>query len=109
MRTVLLLTVLLAGCASAPKEPTVVVADSVPPSESYTLDQRLAYAKKMHLKLVTQDGQEVFCTNEPQTGTHMATQPRCFTARQLDAMQHETERDARYLYRPVTPPPLAGK
>ncbi|HEY2677916.1 MAG TPA: hypothetical protein VGI65_13170 [Steroidobacteraceae bacterium] len=109
MRGMLLLTVLLlTACASQPKAPSVIVADAVPASESYTLEQRLAYAKKMHLKLITQDGQDVFCLNEPLTGTHMVTQPRCYTARQLDDMQHETERDARYLFRPVTPPPIKG-
>jgi hypothetical protein len=109
MRAVLLLTVLLStACASQPKQPSVIVADAVPASESFTLEQRLAYAKKKNLKLITQDGQDVFCLSEPITGTHMNTQPRCYTARQLDDMQRETERDARYFFRPVTPPPIVG-
>lgn len=108
MRGMLLIVLVLAGCASQPKSPSVIVADATPPSEAYTTEQRVAYAKKMHMKLVTQDGEEVFCQNNPLVGSHIQSPLRCYTARQLDDLQRQTEQDIRYLYRPVTPPPSQG-
>ena len=107
MRGLLLLTVLvLAGCASEPKAPSappVIVADAVPASAPLTEEQRIAYAKKMHFKLVTQNGQELFCQNEPLTGSHMYTAPRCYTGQQLDELQRQYDTANRYMYRAVTP------
>lgn len=110
MRGLLLLIVLaLAGCASQPNGPSVIVADAVPPSESMTEEQRVAYAKKMHLKLVTRSGQELFCQNDPLTGSHMQTPSRCYTAQELDDLQRQFETHNRYMYRAVTPSPAQGQ
>jgi hypothetical protein len=114
MRGLLFLTVLVvAGCASEPKAPSAIpptiVADAVPPSVPLTEEQRVAYAKKMHFKLVTQNGQELFCQNEPLTGSHMYTAPRCYTAQELDELQRQYDIRNRNMFRAVTPSPAQGQ
>jgi hypothetical protein len=110
MRGLLFLTVLaLAGCTSEPKGPSTIVADAVPPSVSLTEEQRIAYAKRMHFKLVTQNGQELFCQNDPLTGSHMQTASRCYTAQQLDELQRQYDVSNRYMYRAVTPSAAQGQ
>jgi hypothetical protein len=107
MRGILFLTTLvLTGCASEPKAPaapSAIVADAVPASVPLTEEQRIAYAKQMHFKLVTQNGQELFCQNDPVTGSHMYTAPRCYTGQELDALQRQYDTNNRYMYRAVTP------
>jgi hypothetical protein len=113
----LLLTVLtvlaVTGCASEPKAPAaaappVIVADAIPASTSMTEEQRIAYAKKMHFKLVTQNGQELFCQNDPLTGSHIYTAPRCYTAQELDELQRQYDIRNRNMYRAVTPSAAQG-
>lgn len=119
MRGLLLLTVLvLTACASEPKAPSTIVADAghpsivadaIPPSQPMTEEQRIAYAKKMHFKLVTQNGEQLFCQNDPLTGSHMQTASRCYTAQQLDELQRDYDTRNRYMYRAVTPSPAQGQ
>jgi hypothetical protein len=113
MRGLLLMTVLvLTGCASGPKAPAappVIVADAVPASKPLTEEQRIAYAKTMHFKLVTQKGQELFCQNDPVTGSHMYTAPRCYTGQELDELQREYDIRNRNMFRAVTPSPAQGQ
>jgi hypothetical protein len=113
MRGLLFLTVLVVtGCASEPKAPSapsVILADAIPLSTPLTEEQRIAYAKTMHFKLVTQNGQELFCQNDPVTGSHMYTAPRCYTAQELDELQRQYDIRNRNMYRAVTPSAAQGQ
>jgi hypothetical protein len=126
MRLQMLLTAMvMAGCATQPNSPqshlsaTPAAAPTAasapapapaPASAPYnspsgaaapTADvdaQRLARAKNLNLKIMSKDGQELFCRSNLVTGSHISRDTRCYTAEQLDRMQEQTQRDLEQSY-----------
>jgi hypothetical protein len=60
--------------------------------------QRLAAAKNLNLKVMSKDGQQLFCRSNLVTGSHISRDTRCYTAEQLDRMQEQTQRDLEQSY-----------
>ena len=60
--------------------------------------QRLAAAKNLKLKVMSKDGQQLFCRSNLVTGSHISRDTRCYTAEQLDRMQEQTQRDLEQSY-----------
>jgi hypothetical protein len=91
MRALMIFTAILAaGCASqATNPPTASSAGPLATTDAH----RLAQAKSLNLKLVTKDGQQVFCRSNWQTGSHIQQDTTCYTADQLDKMEAQQQRD----------------
>jgi hypothetical protein len=112
MRGMMLLTAMVLGaCASQPstqdsgRTPAQSSASAALPGASDTdpEEQRLALAKKLHLKVVNQDGEEVYCKTNMVTGSHIRTDTHCFTAQELDHLQKRTDNDLDQLFKPYAP------
>jgi len=86
----LLMAVLGAGCASQPSSPQT--ASSAGPLAT-TDAQRLAIARNLNLKVVTKDGQQLFCRSNFVTASHIQRDTTCYTADQLDQMEAQQQRD----------------
>ena len=94
---------MVVGCAGQPSSPppaTVAVVSapsgdgsSAAAAPSDIESQRLASAKKRHLKSVNRDGQELFCQTNTPTGTKIPRDPICLTAEQLDKMERKAQND----------------
>jgi hypothetical protein len=116
MRAAALLTMLtLAGCAAQAPAPQNAAAAAgaadagtaaAAPTESEA--KRIALAQKMHLKLVNQDGEEVFCKSSLLTGSHIRTEMRCYTAAEMDRMEERTQRDVDELNKLQSHPSTSG-
>jgi hypothetical protein len=110
MRVLAVATILLlaAACSNEPTQPSqpmpnaLVAQPPVGSSASGTSTgvtssdieaQRLAQARNLNLKVVSKDGQQLFCRSNYMTGSHIQRDTRCYTADQLDAMEQATQRD----------------
>lgn len=110
MRAMMLLTAMaLGGCANQPSSPTSggtaaqssAAASALPGAADTDPEaQRLALAKKLHLKVINQDGEEVYCKTNMVTGSHIRTDMHCFTAQELDHLQKKTDNDLDQLFKP---------
>jgi hypothetical protein len=80
----------LVGCAS---QPTKSQSDLGPGKLAITDTQRLAIAKNLNLKVVDQDGQQVYCRSNFQTATRIRRDTTCYTADQLEQMEVQQLRD----------------
>jgi len=116
MRALMLLTAMVVvGCASQPgsapthqsAEPAAAQAAAPAPYNSPsgaaapTADveaQRLAAAKNLNLKVMSKDGQQLFCRSNLVTGSHISRDTRCYTAEQLEKLQEQTQRDLEQSY-----------
>jgi hypothetical protein len=94
MRAIILLTaaIVVAGCAGQPSQPQLGGGEV-----SATDAQRMAAARNLNLKLVNKDGQQLYCRSNFQTASRIQRDTTCYTADQLDTLQHQTERDLDYL------------
>jgi hypothetical protein len=100
-----LAAVTLVGCATQPTPaPSNAVTAQAPVGStgagpgtgvtSFDIEkQRLAAAKNLNLKVVTQDGTRLYCRSNYFTGSRISADTRCYTADQLDAMEQATQRD----------------
>jgi hypothetical protein len=106
MRVLMISTVLLmAACANQPTQspPNALVAQppvgssasgtSIGVTSSDIEAQRLAQARNLNLKVVTKDGQQLYCRSNYMTGSHIQRDTRCYTSEQLDAMEQANQRD----------------
>src|SRR5258708_4049352 len=82
MRTILLAGALvIAGCASQPAPPN-------PDQDA----QRVAEAIKHGYKVVTTDGETLYCRSDFATASHIQKNPVCLTAQQLDDLDQRNQR-----------------
>jgi hypothetical protein len=91
MRELMLVTaMLIGGCATQTGKP-----QSAPGTWRPTLTdaQRSTLAKNLNLKLVDQDGQQVYCRSNFETGSRIRRDTTCYTADQLDLMEAQMQRD----------------
>jgi hypothetical protein len=108
-RYLLLIGLVLAACADQPKDPKVAADAASRVEDADTPEHRLALAKKLHLKVVNKNGEEVYCRIDPVTASRIETQTRCYTAQQLADLQRQTDQDINYLWRPNQgPTPTLG-
>jgi hypothetical protein len=84
------MAMLVVGCAS---QPTNSHSDPGPGKLAITEAQRLAIAKNLNLKVVDQDGQQVFCRSNFQTATRIRRDTTCYTADQLEQLEVQQQRD----------------
>jgi hypothetical protein len=90
MRALMLSTaMLIGGCASQPDKPQ----SGGTWRPTLTDEQRLTAAKNLNLKLVDQDGQQVYCRTNFLTGSRIVRDTTCYTAEQLDLMEAQMQRD----------------
>jgi hypothetical protein len=84
------MAMLVVGCAS---QPTKSQSDPDPGQLAITDTQRLAIAKNLNLKVVDQDGQQVFCRSNFQTATRIRRDTTCYTADQIEQLDAQQQRD----------------
>jgi len=63
----------------------------------------LALAKKLHLKVLNQDGEEVYGKTNRVTGSPIRTDTHCFTAQELDHLQKRTDNDLDQMFNTYAP------
>jgi hypothetical protein len=90
LRALLFLSLFLAGCAS--QSPTPQTA-SVPGRIETTDAGRLAIAKNLNLKLVDQDGQQLFCRSNFVTASRIRRDTTCYTADELEKLEAQMQHD----------------
>jgi len=90
--SVLLIAIVMVGCASQPSHPSTDVTAAPAPADSIEA-QRLAAAKNLKMKVIDKDGQQLFCRSNLVTGSHIQRDVTCYTADQLDHMQAQMQRD----------------
>lgn len=115
MRAFILLTAMsIVGCsqptqreAPASRPPvTGVMADSgetASDSPQQVQAKRLALAKKLHLKVVDQNGNELYCRSFMVTGSRIQTETRCLTAEQVDHYDERMQRDVDQVFKVFAP------
>jgi hypothetical protein len=90
MRALTLMAAILAGCASQPTNPQTAAGSG----RLATTDAgRLAIAKNLNLKLVDQDGQQLFCRSNFVTASRIRRDTTCYTADELDKLEAQMQRD----------------
>ena len=91
MRALMLLTAILAaGCASQATNPQSTLGAR----QIQTTDAgRLATARNLNLKLVNQDGQQLYCRSNWVTASRIRKDTTCYTADQLDQMEARQQHD----------------
>jgi hypothetical protein len=121
MRSIALLAAMaVAGCASQPTapnptpaqiaespggqalSPTVLGAAISPPDVEA---QRLAKAKNLNLKVMSKDGQELYCRSNFVTASHIQRDTTCYTAAQIEQMNDQTTRSLDQQNMKPTPQP----
>ena len=109
MRRYLLICLVLTACADQPKEAQAPADPASAVAAADTPEHRLALARKLHLKVVNKNGEEVYCRIDPVTASRIETQTHCYTAQQLADLQRQTDQDINYLWRPNQgPTPTIG-
>jgi hypothetical protein len=116
MRAVILLTSMaIAACsqqpthpdAPAPVTPVTDVSASSGETASDSPEQveakRLTLARKLRLKVVDQNGSELFCRTFMVTGSRIQTETRCLNAQQLDHYDERTQRDVDQVFKVFEP------
>ena len=105
-----LYAVLAAACASTPRPAptavTPVVAPVVTSVNSLTADQIVALQKEGY-RLVTSNGETLYCRNETKTGSRVEHEDVCMTAREALALREETKRNLQNVM--MQRPPPQGK
>jgi hypothetical protein len=95
MRALMLGTaMIIAGCAAQPSSPPTPA--SSPAAVVPTADiqaQRLAQARNLNLKVVSKDGQQLFCRSNFITTSRIQRDTTCYTADQLDRMEAQQQRE----------------
>jgi hypothetical protein len=95
MRELMLATAMLVcGCASQPA--SRATPPSSPAAAAPTADieaQRLARAKNLNLKVVNQDGQQLFCRSNFITASRIHRDTTCYTADQLEKLEAQQQRE----------------
>jgi hypothetical protein len=95
MRALILGTaMMIAGCADHPSSPPT--PPSSPAAAAPTGDiqaQRLAQARNLNLKVVSKDGQQLFCRSNFITTSRIQRDTTCYTADQLDRMEAQQQRE----------------
>jgi hypothetical protein len=110
------MAVMVAGCAGQPNAPepaarttfvasvpviaTAVSSDGKTPSVSKTVLD----AKKMGYTVVDENGEKMFCRKAARTGSHLATETTCLTAKQIDELREQTQRSLQYFQMQMPPP-----
>lgn len=105
----------IVGCSQQPTQPDVPApaspitginsskGETASDTSEQVVAKRLALAKKLHLKVVDQNGNELFCTTFMVTGSRIQTETRCLTAEQLDRYDERTQRDVDQVFKAFTP------
>jgi hypothetical protein len=94
MRVPMLVTaMLIGGCASQPATPPTLSSPAAAAPTADIAAQRLAQARNLNLKVMNQDGQQVFCRSNYMTTSRIQRDTTCYTADQLDKMEEQQQRE----------------
>jgi len=117
MRIVTLSFILaLSACAGQPPAPAVVpvtrnVSSSpvvtTASSGAKTTDDAVVQAKRLGYTVVNENGEQLFCHKDARTGSHLATETTCLTAKQMEDLRLETQRRMQSFQ--MQQPPPSGK
>jgi len=100
----------VAACAPNPPKPATPAAEQV--SSQAVKDAGLTGDKIVALqhagyKIVDQNGQKLYCSTDPKTGSRIQKDNTCLTEKELIALREETRRSMQNMAREIAPP--AGK
>lgn len=100
------LALLAAACASAPPREasatTTGAAPAVVPVSKLTSDQLVALQMQGY-KMVTTNGETLYCATDLKTGSHLVHDNTCLTERQIVNLREETQRRLQTASTPVPP------
>ena len=112
---IVLAAIAIVGCSQQPTQPdtpapvtpvtgvTASSGETASDSPQQVEAKRLALAKKLHLKVVDENGNELFCRTFMVTGSRIQTETRCLTAQQLDHYDERTQRDVDQVFKTFEP------
>jgi hypothetical protein len=115
-KLVVSLALLLGACAGQPTTPQPVaqtrVVSNVPvvaPSAMTSGDandetKAVLDAKRLGYTVVNQDGQTLYCHKQARTGSHLATETTCLTAREIEELREQTQRTLQSTQMQLPPP-----
>jgi hypothetical protein len=90
-------TLLLAACAAPP-------ADTTPHRVKVTGDNIVEVQKAGYI-IMDKNGERLYCTKDPKTGSHIQTTTVCLTARQWEQIHEASVRGLQGISTEVLPPP----
>ena len=112
MRNLLLAIAVLAGGCGGANDVRPTVLEKVPagtqeltskPDDQVTAD-RLAEARKMGYRIVTQDGVDMYCRTDLKTGSRVQRETVCLTRKEIDELREQTQNGLANTMRALPPP-----
>jgi heat shock protein HslJ len=91
MTTMVMTAMLVAGCASQPVTPPSSPGAAAPTASIEA--QRAVQARNLNLKVVSKDGQQLYCRSNFVTTSRIQRDTTCYTADQLDRMEAQQQRE----------------
>jgi hypothetical protein len=91
-QAIVVLALLISGCASQPKPATVVAPGAAPTDKSAEVLKAVQEAIDKGYKIVNEDGQTMYCRKSPKTGSRVQINLTCLTEDQL-VTQRRASRD----------------
>jgi len=100
--------IVVAACAGQPPAPPVAVAATNPTANAAAKSDAAANsdaaARKQGYRVVTKDGQKLYCSRDAQTGSHMSSTSICLTEAQWQRVSDASEQNLRQLNDQARPP-----
>ena len=96
---------IVAGCAGQPSTPPpaahttfvsnapVVAAATNPDGTPLSVDKAITDAKKLGYTVVNENGETLYCHKVAKTGSHLAMETTCLTAKQMEDLREQTQRN----------------
>jgi hypothetical protein len=117
MRIIMIgLAVTVAACAGQPSSPApaprttfvsnapVVAPAATADGNPASIEKTVLDAKKLGYTVVTENGETMFCNKAARTGSHLATETTCLTAKEMQDLREQTQRSLQYFQTQLPPP-----
>jgi len=107
---------IVAGCAGQPTTPAptahttytsnapVVATATNPDGTPVSVDKAVVDAKKLGYTVVNENGETMYCHKVAKTGSHLAMETTCLTAKQMEDLREQTQRNMQNFQMQMPPP-----